>query len=224
MDVRDLAGAMAAVSRRIEENKEYLTKLDQLNGDGDLGISMSEGFKAVAMLMEVSGERDLGKMLLRAGNAFNEAAPSSLGTILSFGFAGMARSLKGLENASAGQLGAALRAGVSKIMEKAGSKPGERTVLDAICPAVQAFCENTSDMEEEGRTLSTAFKAASIAAGEGAAATGNMKPVHGRAAYYGGKCLGNPDGGAVVGQLIFEALSGYADRERAKTAGNNHPE
>ena len=88
MDAQGLAGAMGAVAGKIEENKEYLTRLDQLNGDGDLGISMSEGFKAVDMLLEISEEKDLGKLLMKAGNAFNEAAPSSLGTILSFGLTG----------------------------------------------------------------------------------------------------------------------------------------
>ena len=78
MDAQGLAGAMGAVAGKIEENKEYLTRLDQLNGDGDLGISMSEGFKAVDMLLEISEEKDLGKLLMKAGNAFNEAAPSSL--------------------------------------------------------------------------------------------------------------------------------------------------
>ena len=56
MDAQGLAGAMGAVAGKIEENKEYLTRLDQLNGDGDLGISMSEGFKAVDMLLEMSEE------------------------------------------------------------------------------------------------------------------------------------------------------------------------
>ena len=124
MDAQGLAGAMGAVAGKIEENKEYLTRLDQLNGDGDLGISMSEGFKAVDMLLEISEEKDLGKLLMKAGNAFNEAAPSSLGTILSFGLTGMAKALKGTREAGGEQIAVALRAGVDKIMEKAGSKPG----------------------------------------------------------------------------------------------------
>ncbi|MCD7906121.1 MAG: DAK2 domain-containing protein [Clostridium sp.] len=138
MDAQGLAGAIGAVAGKIEEQKEYLTKLDQLSGDGDLGISMSEGFKAVVMLMEISEEEDLGKLLMKAGNAFNEAAPSSLGTILSFGFIGMAKTLKGIRQAGEDQIGAALQAGVDKIMEKAGSKPGERTILDPLCPAGSA--------------------------------------------------------------------------------------
>ena len=206
MDAQRLAEAVEAVSEKIEENKEYLIKLDQQNGDGDLGISMSDGFKAVVMLMEITGETDLGKLLMKAGNAFNEAAPSSLGTILSFGFIGMAKTLKGVQDASPEQVAAALTAGVAKIMEKAGSKPGERTILDALCPAVEAYAAGVAAGQADSAYPAAPMKAAALAAAAGAEATRNMKPVHGRAAYYGEKSLGHLDGGAVVGKLIFEAL------------------
>ncbi|MEY8356633.1 dihydroxyacetone kinase subunit L [Lachnospiraceae bacterium 54-53] len=205
MDAQGLVLAIGRISRKIEENKEYLVKLDQLNGDGDLGISMSDGFKAVCAMMVTSEEKDLGKLFMKAGAAFNEAAPSSLGTILSFGFMGMAGSLKGTVEATPKQITAALCAGVDKIMEKAGSKPGERTILDSLCPAVEAFGKKVSQQNEE---LCDALKEAARAAAEGAEATRQMKPVHGRAAYYGEKSLGHLDGGAVVGKLIFEALYG----------------
>lgn len=203
MDAKSLAEAIGAISAKIDENRDYLVRLDQQNGDGDLGISMSEGFRAVAALMEITEEADLGKLLMKAGNAFNESAPSSLGTILSFGFMGMARSLKGVREASPAQAVAALRAGVEKIMGKSGAKPGERTVLDALCPAVDAYADTVLD---RGAERKAALRAAAAAAGAGAESTRDMMPVHGRAAYYGEKSLGHLDGGAVVGKLIFEAL------------------
>lgn len=205
MDAQGLARAIGRISRKIEENKDYLVKLDQQNGDGDLGISMNDGFKAVCMIMELSEEKDLGKLLMKAGNAFNEAAPSSLGTILSFGFMGMARSLKGTMDATPRQIADALHAGVDKIMEKAGSRPGERTILDSLYPAVETLGKK---LEEENGDLYKALKEAARIAAVGAEATKQMKPVHGRAAYYGEKSLGYLDGGAVVGRLIFEALCG----------------
>lgn len=205
MDAQGLARAISRISRKIEENKDYLVKLDQQNGDGDLGISMNDGFKAVCMIMELSEEKDLGKLLMKAGNAFNEAAPSSLGTILSFGFMGMARSLKGTMDATPRQIADALHAGVDKIMEKAGSRPGERTILDSLYPAVETLGKK---LEEENGDLYKALKEAARIAAVGAEATKQMKPVHGRAAYYGEKSLGYLDGGAVVGRLIFEALCG----------------
>lgn len=205
MDAQGLASAIERISKKMEVNKDYLIRLDQQNGDGDLGISMNDGFRAVYLMMECTEEKDLGKLLMKAGNAFNEAAPSSLGTILSFGFMGMAKSLKGTSDATPQQLAEALRAGICRIMEKAGSKPGQRTILDSLCPAVEAYEQNVC---AAGADSDAAFKAAARAAADGAEATRQMKPVHGRAAYYGEKSLGHLDGGAVVGRMIFEALCG----------------
>ena len=101
MTTKDLCRAIDAISARIDENRDALVSLDQQNGDGDLGISMSGGFRAVSDFLHDSQETDLGKCLNRCGDHFNEAAPSSLGTILAFFFKGMARSLKGTETCDA---------------------------------------------------------------------------------------------------------------------------
>jgi dihydroxyacetone kinase len=191
---------MASISQRITENRDYLIGLDQQNGDGDLGISMSDGFKAVDGYMRATEETDLGKLFFQMSKAFNDKAPSSLGTILSFGMMGMARSLKGQESADLGGVTEALRQGVNLIMEKAGSKAGEKTILDSLCPAVEALQAHSAGNKKE------AFAQAAIAAAKGAEDTRRMLPRHGRAAYYGDKNLGALDGGAVVGKLIFEAI------------------
>ena len=85
------------------------------------------------------------------------------------------------------------------IMNKAKSKPGDKTILDSLYPAVQALKEHASEGE-------TAWEEAYKAACAGAENTRKMKGVHGRIAYYGEKTLGEMDGGAVAGMLIFEAL------------------
>jgi len=203
MNAKLLAEAIHRISLKIDNNADFLTKLDQQCGDGDLGISMREGFRAVDMLLEFSDEKNLGKLLMKAGNAFNEAAPSSLGTILSFGFMGMGKELKGVYEASNQQVVNAIRQGIVRIMEKAGSCEGERTILDALCPAVKAMEKAIkADKNDTKKALASAAKAAALGAEE----TKKMLPVHGRAAYYGEKNLGHYDGGAVVGKLIFEAL------------------
>lgn len=201
LDANTLKRAMRAVSEKMTENRNFLIELDQRNGDGDLGISMDEGFAAACKSMDASQETDLGKLMIGASKAFNEAAPSSLGTILSFMMMGMARVLKGHETADAAKLGEALTGGVDKIMERANSKPGQKTVLDALEPAARAVCAHAA----EG--FAPALAAAKTAAAEGAENTKTMKAVHGRAAYYGDKTIGLVDGGAVAGKLIFEALA-----------------
>jgi len=200
MNAVSLKQAFAFISDVMTENKDYLIELDQQNGDGDLGISMSSGYKAVADYLAAADEKDLGKLLLKSSTIFNEAAPSSLGTITSFGLMGMAKSLKGKEEATLSEVADALNAGVEKIMDKAKSKPGEKTILDALFPAVKALQANSA------KDAKTAFKAAYDAAEEGSESTKVMKSVHGRAAYYGEKSIGLIDGGSVVGKLIFEGL------------------
>ncbi len=86
-------------------------------------------------------------------------------------------------------------------MEKAGSKPGEKTILDSVVPAAAVLCSST------GKTDKEVFAAAAEAAAKGSEATAEMKAVHGRAAYYGERSIGLIDGGAEVGRLIFETLS-----------------
>ena len=200
MNISELKDAFSYVSDIMTENKDYLIKLDQQNGDGDLGVSMANGFKAVCEYLSTSEETDLGGILMKSSMVFNETAPSSLGTIISFAFMGMAQSLKGNEEATLLQVASAMQNGINKIMEKAGSKPGEKTVLDSLCPGVDALYKNA-----ELDALS-ALKAAADASKEGAESTRQMRSVHGRAAYYGDKSIGLIDGGAVVGNLIFEAL------------------
>lgn len=199
MNAASIAHGLEKISAKMNENKAYLIQLDQQNGDGDLGISMSEGFQAAADYAASSEEKDLGKLLMKVGGAFNEAAPSSLGTILSFGFMGMAKVLKGKEEGTVAMFAEAVQAGVQKIMDKAGSKPGEKTILDALCPAAEAL--------SHGKDFEEAFQMAAEKAAEGSEATKAMRSVHGRAAYYGDQSIGLLDGGSVVGRLIFEALS-----------------
>ena len=200
MNYDSLCKIITNISDIMTANKDYLIELDQQNGDGDLGISMSAGYEAVKEFVLASEERDLGKLLMKCSSVFNEAAPSSLGTITSFGFMGMAKALKGKQEATLAEVGEALDAGLNKIMDKAGSKPGEKTILDALYPAIEVIKASA-----EGDTVEV-LKAAAEAAAKGSEDTKNMRSVHGRAAYYAEKSIGTLDGGSVVGKLIFEAV------------------
>jgi dihydroxyacetone kinase-like protein len=203
MDISNLRGAVDCISAAMSDNKNYLIELDQRNGDGDLGISMSEGYNAIFSWLDSTTETDLGKALMKCSSIFNESAPSTLGTITSIFLLAMAKSLKGKTQASLTELVAAMEAGVAMVMEKSKAKPGEKTILDSICPAVKALAEHAA----EGNKV--AFRHASEAAALGAENTRMMKSVHGRAAYYGDKSIGLVDGGAVVGKILFESLDEY---------------
>ncbi len=198
MKVLEIKYIFPLIYNEISINKDYLVELDQVFGDGDLGLSMEQGFLAVKEYTEDSSEVDFGKFFLQVSKTFNESAPSSLGTILSFLFMGMAKSLKGNEEITLDQLKDALNKGVLLIEEKAKSKLNEKTILDSIIPAVNAF--NNSN------NINDAIKQAHIAAKTGMENTKNIQAVHGRAAYHKEKTLGHIDGGAYVSYLIFKAI------------------
>ena len=201
MNVHSLEVAFENIFEKISGNVELLTELDQKMGDGDLGISVKTGFQGALRSVRETEEKDVGKVLGLAADVFNRDAPSSLGTILSFFMKGMAAALNGKETFDLVELADAMRAGTDSIMNKAGSKPGEKTILDAMVPAVKVVEDHSKDAPK------VAFEAAMRAAAAGFEETRAMKAVWGRAAYYGEKSVGLLDGGAAVGKLIFEAIN-----------------
>lgn len=204
MKREELKDTLAEISAVMNENADYLVSLDAKFGDGDLGISMSQGFEKVAEYMVTAQEDDLGKLLKACASEFNEAAPSTLGTIMSFGFMGMAKMLKGKTEAGLPEVAAAMDAGLQMIMDKAKSRPGDKTILDSLIPGVRVLLDKCDEPD--------VFEKAYQAAYEGMELTKTMKGKHGRIAYYGDKTIGEVDGGATVGMLIFKAISNVAGK------------
>ncbi|EEY34267.1 dihydroxyacetone kinase subunit L [Pseudoleptotrichia goodfellowii] len=205
MNLYDVKQIISNISILMKENKDYLLELDSKFGDGDLGISMVQGFDGINEFTEKSEEKDLGKLFFGMSRVFNEMAPSSLGTIISFWMLGIASNLKGKEEASKEEIAKALEAGISKIKERAGSKENEKTILDALVPATEKF----EKAIKSDKTISEILKETYDKAAKGSENTKEMKAVHGRAAYHDEKTLGHIDGGAYVGKLIFEGIYNF---------------
>lgn len=200
-----VAGIVKAIGALMAENRDHLIKLDQANGDGDLGISMDDGFRGLSAWLDTATEDDLGQLLRGAAKVFNTEAPSSLGTIISFALMGMAKALRGKTEVDCATAAQALRDGVDNIMAKAESKPGEKTILDSLVPGADALVAGAS-----GDAVAAARSAADAAAA-GSEATKEMVAVHGRAAYSASRSIGLLDGGSVVGRLIFEGIANYLE-------------
>lgn len=199
--ISEIKKGISSIAKEMTENRDYLVELDQRNGDGDLGISMSEGFNALVEVLNKTEETDLGKVFRDLSKTFNESAPSSLGTILSFGLMGIAKELKGKTEVSRQEFSVALEKGLDNILDKTGSKVGEKTIIDSLSPGIESLLSSGS--EEDKAAFQNAYEASKA----GAEKTKEMMAVHGRAAYYGEKSLGLVDGGAVVGTLIFKGMA-----------------
>lgn len=189
------------------ENKDYLVELDAKAGDGDLGISMCQGFSGIC---EELGTLDPAKfqpakIIMKAAMAMNEYSPSSLGTILSIAMMNGAKSIKGIDELGVVECRDFIEASIEGIMKKTGSKRGEKTILDSLGYA----CDSLNESVNDSLTLKEAAQAASDASLKGMLATKEMMAIHGRAAYYREKSIGNIDGGATVGMLIFKAINEY---------------
>lgn len=185
-----------AIAEIMEKNKDYLIELDGKAGDGDLGLTMSDGFLAAAEAIKDSDETDCGMLLYGAGKAMAGAVPSTMGTLMAKGMQSAGKALKGKTEWESGAVYEILN-GWKEGVEKLGkAKPGEKTFLDGLTPAVELLRENKNSPMEDVLEAARA----------GAKSTVGMAAVHGRAAIRGEASKELLDPGAVVAGLIVEAL------------------
>jgi len=205
LTARDVVDLFARLREVMEAKRNFLIELDGKVGDSDLGLTMSKGFAAAAEA--VAGSTDPpGKLLMRGGMAIAKAAPSTMGTLMATGFV---RGGEALESAATLGTGEALRffeAFLSGILERGKAKPGEKTVVDALWPAVDAL----RTAEQDRQPLPAALAAAARAAAEGLTATRDMVAQHGKAACFQEKTRGLEDAGATAGFLLFETMAQFA--------------
>jgi dihydroxyacetone kinase len=198
------AGPLSIVMRRVVNTvadrllaaESTLTELDAKAGDGDLGASMARGAAAIQSLPETSFSTP--DELLRAmAGSIRRAIGGSSGPFYATGLARAAATLRGMDSPTHTDWQKALAAAIDAISELGGAKRGERTMLDALIPALEAW-------RVEG---SAGFAAAISAAERGADATAEMQPRQGRASYLGERALGVPDGGAVAVAMWLSAIA-----------------
>lgn len=184
------------------ENKDYLINLDSDVGDGDLGLTMGDGFSAAYEAVKDIDETDIGKILYLAGKEMGRAVPSTMGTLMASGLIQAGKHLKGrdvLEDAEVPMLFEAYESGVQNLGK---ANPGEKTFLDGLHPAVVVLKQSL----EQGENLKCASDKAAKAAEKGFRDTADMAAVHGRAAARGEKSRGLEDPGAAVAMLLIRAF------------------
>jgi len=197
-----LKATALAIAAALEKAEAYLTDLDARAGDGDLGASMSRGAAAIRALPDhawATPESALAAM----GDALRRAIAGSSGPFYATALMRAGRQLAGAPNPSDVQWRDAFAAAVASVREIGGAKPGDRTMVDALAPALEAFGTALAG----GASMKDACMAAATAAEQGAAATATMTPKLGRASYLGARAVGVPDGGAVVVSIWMKVLA-----------------
>lgn len=200
----ELIALLSRLKALMEDRKAFLIELDGKVGDSDLGLTMSKGFAAAADAVAGATEPP-GRLLMKAGMAMAKAAPSTMGTLLATGFMRGGKAIEGAERVATGEMRRFWEAFLNGILERGKAKPGEKTVVDALKPAVLALVE----AEAASAPLSAALQAAADAAAKGVLATKEMIAQHGKAACFQEKTRGLPDAGATVGGMLLEAFRAY---------------
>ncbi|AYQ44015.1 dihydroxyacetone kinase subunit DhaK [Burkholderia lata] len=196
-----LQPALHAVAQTLIDHEQTLTDLDTAAGDGDLGASMLRAAQAILALPETAYGTPAGA-LAALGAALRRAIAGSSGPFYATALLRASRRLAEIAEPSARDWAAAFRGAVDSISELGGAHAGDRTMLDALVPAVAAF-ERALDND---RDAARAWAAAVEAAEHGAQETARMTPRAGRASYLGERAIGTPDGGAVAVSYWLRAL------------------
>ncbi|WP_435017298.1 dihydroxyacetone kinase subunit DhaL [Tundrisphaera sp. TA3] len=187
---RSLGSALQRAAHTLIDHADRLTDLDQKVGDGDLGISLARGSRAVLEALPTWPLDDPAATLSALGTLLQRVLGGTSGpmyAMLAF------RAASALRDDPAAWPDA-FRDGVAGVIELGGARAGDRTMLDALIPASEALAE--------GRSLREAIEAAEA----GAEATAAMMPRRGRSSYLGDRALGHPDPGAVAVALWLRAI------------------
>lgn len=202
MDKSYIKKLLKCISDIMAENRNYLIELDSVVGDGDLGLTMGDGFAAASAAAETFEDDDIGKLLYTSGKAMSTAVPSTMGTLMASGLMNAGKVLKGKTDLSDAEVVQIFSAYMDGVINRGKAKVGDKTFLDGINPAVEAL----NDSLKKGESLAKSAKNAAAAAENGFKNTSTMLAVHGRAATRGEASRSLLDPGAAVAMLIMKAF------------------
>ncbi|MGO5052949.1 dihydroxyacetone kinase family protein [Lachnospiraceae bacterium LCP25S3_G4] len=187
----------------MNEQREYLITLDSVVGDGDLGLTMGDGFRAANRAVEASEICDIGKLLYMGGKAMSTAVPSTMGTLMASGLMQAGKALKGKEVLEVQDVVVLWQAYFDGVQSRGKAQIGDKTFLDGLAPGIKALSESL----ECGESLQEAAEKASVAAENGFKQTTTMIAVHGRAATRGEASRSLEDPGAAVAMYLMQAFA-----------------
>jgi phosphoenolpyruvate---glycerone phosphotransferase subunit DhaL len=187
----------------VAENKDTLTDLDAAIGDGDHGTNMDRGMRAVVFALDETTPVTASALLNKVGMTLVSTVGGASGPLFGTFFLRVGASFGDTAEISLAQLAAALRAGLEGIVARGKAEAGDKTMYDALAPAVDALDGAVS----EGMDKADALKLALVAAENGRDATTPMLARKGRASYLGERSVGHQDPGATTVALLMAAAT-----------------
>ncbi|MGH2344512.1 MAG: DAK2 domain-containing protein [Chloroflexota bacterium] len=202
LDTKAVRAGLTAMARALADHADQLNALDAALGDGDMGVTMRLGARAVMEELAGMEGAEPAALISRAGMTFNRAAASTIGALIATAGMRMGREFKGATEIDLPLLARGLAAAETGIRERGKAQRGDKTLLDALIPAVEAIQAAAA----AGVGLEEAGARALAAAEAGLAATIPMQSKVGRAGWVGERTVGHPDPGATAVVMAIRAL------------------
>jgi dihydroxyacetone kinase/dihydroxyacetone kinase-like protein len=199
----DVELVVRTIAQTAVDNEKYFGDLDAVVGDGDFGYSMARGFELVLADFDAFDRDDIGTFLKKIAVVITSRVGGTSGPLWGTGFLRAGAVAAGKTELTADDVIAMLRAAIEGIKKRGNSDLGDKTLLDALQPAVDVLEKALAD----GDTAGDAIRKAATTARERADATTEMIAKRGRAAYTGERSIGTLDAGAVAVALMFEQVA-----------------
>jgi dihydroxyacetone kinase-like protein len=208
MDAEFFRAWIAEIAAVIEDQRDHLTQLDAAIGDADHGTNLSRGFTAVEAALAQAETPTPGAVLRLVGTTLISTVGGASGPLYGTAFRRAAKSLGDEPDAGLNTLAQALAAGLAGVVKLGAAREGEKTMVDALAPAVTALTKAVAD----GAAPAEALGVMADSAVAGARATTEMQALKGRASYLGPRSVGHEDPGAASSALMLCALRDIAAR------------
>jgi dihydroxyacetone kinase-like protein len=202
-DLADVEAVVHTIAEVAVANEKYFGDLDAVVGDGDFGYSMARGFELVLSGWDDFDRADIGTFLKKIAVTITSRIGGTSGPIWGTAFLRAGVKAGSATELTTDQVVEMLRAAAEGIKARGKSDVGDKTLLDALVPAVDVIEERALG----GEPAADVLKAAALVARERAEATRGMLAKRGRAAYTGERSIGTLDAGAVAVAVMFEALA-----------------
>ena len=199
----DVARWVERFAADVSENKQMLTRLDSAIGDGDHGTNMDRGMQAVVTKIGDNEGGDIGGLLKTVGMTLVSKVGGAGGPLYGTLFMQMGSAAAGKGELTEGDWAAALDAGVRGVQARGKAELEDKTMLDALIPARDAFRRAV----DEGATFTEALKRSAEAAQDGMRATIPLVARKGRASYLGERSAGHQDPGATSSHMLLRAAA-----------------
>jgi phosphoenolpyruvate---glycerone phosphotransferase subunit DhaL len=199
----DTVNWLRQLAQVLHENRDYLTQLDSPIGDADHGINMDRGFKAVMDKLPSVANMDIGSILKTFGTTLVSTVGGASGPLYGTAFLRAGMATAGKNELDEADYIAMLEAALEGIKARGKAQPGEKTMLDALTPALEA----AKAAQAQGLELPQMMRRASDAAEAGMKGTIPMLATKGRASYLGERSIGHQDPGATSSWFILKTLT-----------------